>query len=248
MAKKKVTEEIEQPIITEKVDLDETQKLKSFWDKYSKPFLIGLAAGVLIFGGYWGYKKLISEPKEMKAAEAIFPAEAIFDQMDKTGFTKDSINLALNGGNANGVAFKGLLKVIGEYGGTACGNRANYLVGASYMHNGEFEKSIKHLKDFDANGAYQMDIKRNLMLGNDYAELKKTDEALAAFKSATTINAKDNALTADALFMAGRYAKKIGKTKEAIELFQKLKDDYPADQAVQAGEVDKNLATLGVTK
>jgi tetratricopeptide (TPR) repeat protein len=248
MAKKKVTEEIEQPIIAEQVEIDETQKLKSFWNKYSKPFAIGFAAGVLIFGGYFGYKKLIKEPNEMKAAEAIYAAEAIFDQMDKTGFTKDSVNLALNGGNSNGVAFKGLLKVISEYGGTACGNRANYLVGASYMHNGEFEKSIKHLKDFNANGAQQMDIKRNLMLGQDYAELKKTDEALAAFKAATTINDKDNALTGDALFMAGRYAKKIGNTKEAIELFKKLKETYPADPTVQGGEVDKNLATLGVTK
>jgi hypothetical protein len=48
--------------------------------------------------------------------------------------------------------------------------------------------------------------------------------------------------------MAARYAEALGKSKDAIELFQKLKDDYPASQRVGSGEVDKYLASLGVTK
>jgi tetratricopeptide (TPR) repeat protein len=234
--------EVVEPIVEEK------EVLQDFWATNGKKIVIAAASLLILVGGYFGYKKLIAEPKEMKAAEAIFPAEAIFDKMSATNFTKDSVNLALNGGTANGVAFKGLLKVISEFSGTASGNRANYLAGAAYMHNGEFEKSIKHLKDFDSNGAHQMEIEKNIMLGQDYAELKKTDEALNSFKKATTVNTKDNALTSNALYLAGKYAKKIGNNKEAIELFQKLKDNYPADNTVQGGEVDKYLATLGVTK
>ena len=56
------------------------------------------------------------------------------------------------------------------------------------------------------------------------------------------------AMATEALFTAGRYADAMGKTSEAVELFGKLKDKYPASQRVSSGEVDKYLASLGVSK
>jgi tetratricopeptide (TPR) repeat protein len=221
---------------------------KDFLTTYSKPIIYAVTALVLLAGGWYGYKKLVKEPKEKNAAEAIFSAENLFDKMSNAAFSKDSVNIVLNGGTLDGAKVTGLLSVISKFGGTASANRANYIVGATYLQIKEFDKAIKYLNDFSANGAYQTDIKKNIMLGHAYAELKKSDDAFSAYKKATAINTKDEALTADALLIAAAYAETLGKAKDAIELYQNAKDNYPNFQAVQNGDVDKYLAKLGVTK
>jgi tetratricopeptide (TPR) repeat protein len=244
MAQKKQTVEevVVEPIIEHK------QSAGDFFAKFAKPFMVGLAAGIVLFGAWYGYKKLVKEPNEIKAEEAIFPAENLFDKMASAGFNKDSSTILLTGGTVGTTAVKGLLKIASENGGTTAGNRANYMIGATYLQTKEFDKAIKFLNDFDANGAYQTDIKKNMMLGHAYSELKKTEEALSAYKKAASINTKDEAFTSDALNTAAAYAESLGKTKEAIELYQQLKEQYPLTQAVQSGDVDKSLAKLGITK
>jgi tetratricopeptide (TPR) repeat protein len=242
MALKNKEVEIEtEEIVTEAVK-------KDFLTQYSKPIIYAVSAFLLSFGGWYGYKKLVSEPKELKAAEAIFAAENLTDKMFNESFSKDSLNTALNGGTLDGIKITGLLKVIKDYGGTLNANRATYLVGAAYLQNKEFDKAIKYLNDFNPHGAYQTEIKKYIMLGHANSELKKTDEAFSAYKKATTINTKDEALTSDALTIAASYAATLGKTKDAVELYQNLKNNYPSSPAVSSGEVDKNLAKLGVTK
>ncbi len=221
---------------------------KDFWATYSRPIIYAGSAIIIVAAAWFGYKKLVKEPKEQKAAEMIFSAENIFDKMSVAGFSKDSVNIVLNGGVLGGNNVTGLLKVLSSYGGTEAGNRATYLIGASYLQTQEFDKAIKYLKDFSPNGAYQMDIKRDIMLGHAYAEQKKTDEAFEYYKKASSIDDKDEALTSDALIIAAAYAESLGKTKDAIDLYQKVKDTYPGSQAVASGNVDKSLARLGVTK
>jgi tetratricopeptide (TPR) repeat protein len=243
LKKDKVEEVIVEPVIVE-----EKKDALHFFTKYGKQFMVGVVAGILLFGGWYGYKKLMKEPNALKAEEAIFPAENLFGKMAATSFSKDSTNTLLNGGVLVTTAVKGLLKIVSENSGTAAANRANYMIGATYLQTKEFDKAIKYLKEFDANGAYQTDIKKNIMLGHAYAELKKTDDALASYKKATTINTKDEPFTADALVTAAAYAETLGKTKDAIELYQNLKENFPLTQPVQSGEVDKCLARLGITK
>ena len=243
MAAKNVTVTTEDNITTETYIVK-----KDFWTTYSRPIIFIGGAIIILIGGWYGYKKLVKEPKEQKAAEMIFPAENIFDKMAQSGFGKDSVNVVLNGGMLGGTNINGVLKVISTYGGTDAGNRAQYLAGASYLQIGDFDKAIKYLKEFEPNGAYQMDIKRDIMLGHAYAEKKQSEDAFDSYKKAASINEKDEAFTSDALVIAAAYAESLGKTKDAIELYQKVKDNYPASQVVATGEIDKNLAKLGVTK
>ena len=221
------------------------QKTKAFWMKNAK--ILAIIIGVIILGvaAYFAYDKFVVEPKEQQANEAIFAAESLFDKMAVSGFNADSINIALNGGAIEGQKVTGLLTVASKYSGTPAGNRATYMVGASYLHSGDFDMAIKFLKDFDGNGASQVQMKAYEMLGHAYAEKKNTEEALSNYKKATTVNTKDEAFTADALFLAANYAEATGKKKEAIELFKKMKEDYPTNSAVASGEVDKYLAQLG---
>jgi tetratricopeptide (TPR) repeat protein len=236
------TEQIQEPII-----VDDRNVLLEFWNKYSKKilmFLGGLLLGVLLF---FGYKNFVKAPKEKEAAEASFPAEMLFGKMASSQFSKDSVNIVLNGGVLDGAKITGLLSIISKYGGTNAGNRASYFAGATYLHTNEYEKAIKYLKDYDNKGAYQTEIKKQTMLGHCYAELKKNDEALDAYTKATSVNKKDENFTADALMVAGGFAEKIGKNKEAIAFYKEARDEYPNFAAVQNGDVDKYLAKLGVT-
>ncbi len=224
------------------------ERAKGFWAKYSKPVTyVGLIV-ILAIGGWYGYKNFIKLPKEKKANEAIFPAESLFDKMATSGFNKDSVNIVLNGGSLDGAIITGLLKVISSYDGTNAGNRAKYMTGACYLQIKQFDKAVKYLKDFDGNGASQVQSKAYVMLGHAYAEQKKTDDALDYYKKAAVVNEKDEFISADALMLAASYADAMGKSKDAVELYQKLKDKYPTSIAVKSGDVDKYLARLGTLK
>ena len=226
---------------------DVVERAKGFWMAYSKRIIIAGTALILVLGSILGYKYLVSIPNEKTANDLIFPAEKLFGKLAaSSSFNKDTVNMILNGDKANGVT--GLLKIAGSYGRTSSGNRAEYMIGACYLQLKQFDKAIKHLKEFDANGATQIESKAYILLGHAYAEEKKTDNALDYYKKAGSISDLDEGMASEAMFIAGRYADALGKSKEALEIFQNLKDKYPTTQHVSSGEVDKYLASLGVTK
>lgn len=218
------------------------ERAKGFWAKFSKPIIYAGGAIILLTGSWLGYKNFVKIPNEEKASEMIFPAEQLFDKMTQQGFNKDSINLVLNGGN--GIA-AGVLKVTNNYGGTTAGNRAHFIAGACYLHNKDFNNAIKHLKDFST-PATQIQAAAYSMLGDANSELKKNEEAFDYYKKAAAVNTKDEFMTAEAIYKAGLFAEATGKTKEAIEFYQKIKDEYPKNN--HAFEMDKYLARLGVIK
>ena len=241
MLEKNVIEPTTKPIET----VEPLERAKGFWENYSKQIVYIGSAIIILIAAWYIYKNFVVAPKETKASELMFPAENLFAKMATGNFSKDSVNIALNGGDLNGKKVTGLLKIASQYGGTAAGNRANFMIGASYLHIGEFAKALTYLKDFDGNGATQVQSKAYLLMGHAYAEQKKTAEALTNYKKAASVNSKDEFFAADALLIAAAYAESIGDTKEAISIYRELTEKYPSNMAVQNGEVEKNLARLG---
>ena len=98
--------------------------------KNNKQKLVGLlVVVVVVLAGYFGYTELYQNPREAKAADAMFTAEQYF--------AVDSSNLVLNGDGTN----KGVLYVIKEFSGTKAANLAKYYAGISYFRTGDFNKS-----------------------------------------------------------------------------------------------------------
>ena len=54
-------------------------------------------------------------------------------------YEKDSFNLAINGDGTN----PGFLDIIEDYSATPAGNLANYYVGVSYLHLGQYEDALE---------------------------------------------------------------------------------------------------------
>ncbi len=233
----------EKQVTAEAVEKNEAvDKAMDFWAKFSKPIIYVGSAVILVVGGWYAYKNFVKDPNEEKAADMIFPAETLFDKMaQQASFNKDSVNAVLNGGGM-GIT-TGVLKVISGYGGTEAGNRAHFIAGACYLHNKDFNNAIKQLKDFSTK-ATQVQTAAYSMLGDANAELKKNDEAFDYYKKAAAVNTKDEFMTAEALYKAALFADAIGKSTEAVDLFKKIKDEYP--RSSHANEVDKYLARLGV--
>lgn len=226
----------------------ETSRSVPFWEKYNKPIIYIGGLIILLAGAWIGYREMVVKPREVKANEMLFAAENLFGKMAASGFNKDSSVVVLNGGPMEEQNVTGVLKVISSYGGTAAGNRARYIAGATYLHLKEFDKAISFLKDFRGNGAHQAESKAYVMLGHAYAEKNNVNEALNYYKKAANVNRKDETVTPDALYLAASYADTQGKTDEASKLYRELKDNFPSFTAVRSGEVDKYLARLGEFK
>jgi len=218
----------------EQADQEVVDKAVGFWNAYGKKLSIGIAALVILVGGYWAYGIFVQAPKEQKANEEIFMAESFF--------RKDSFNLALNGNAAT----PGLLKVISKYDGTQSANLARLYAGECYLQLGEFQKAIDQLEKFSSNGAKQVEAKVEGLLGDAYAELKKNEEAIAHYKKAGTLFPDDQAISSEYLFRGALLSEMSNKNEEAIELYQLLKEKYPRTD--KGFVVDKYLARLGVVR
>ena len=207
-------------------------KAKDFWEKYNRPVTIISTVIILLVGGYYIYKNFFQNPKEAKAADAMFMAEQYYRM--------DSVNLALNGDGQN----YGFLRVIDKFGGTDAANLARFYTGDCYIRLGENEKAIKYLKKFST-GAKQVQARAYKLLADAYAETGKNSDALEYYKKAAHHFEKDDANSAEYLFLAAYFADRVMKnSKEAIELYKELKEKFPATQ--QGRQADNYLAQLGV--
>jgi hypothetical protein len=74
------------PTVTTEVNITtETYTVKkNFRETYSKPIIYMGGALIIILVAYFGYQKLVSEPKEIDAAALIFPAESLWSKCYRT--------------------------------------------------------------------------------------------------------------------------------------------------------------------
>jgi len=225
---------------THKKDVDVVTRARGFWVKNSKPIIYISTAIILLAGGWLVYKYMFKLPKEEKANDAVFVVQKYFSDFSNAPDSAKAAmaNRVLNGDGANG----GALKFISKYDGTNAANLCHYYAGASYLHLKQFDKAIKQLKDFDTD-ASQIKSRAYGMIGDAYAELKKNNDALEYYKKAADVNEKDEFTCSEYLFRAGLFAETIGKKQEAIDLYKKIKKDYPLTD--KAANIDRYLARLG---
>jgi tetratricopeptide (TPR) repeat protein len=225
----------------QKKEVDVVEQARDFWAQYNKPISYIGSAIIILFIGWMVYKYMFKVPAQEKADKVVFVTQKYFSEF--TGATDSSkILLAtkvLNGDGRN----PGALRSINEYSGTPAANLCDYYAWACYLQLGQFTKSIKYLKNFDANGADQIESRALGMMGDASAELNKNDDALNYYQKAANVNEEDTYTSSEFLFRAALFAQSVGKQKEAIDLFKKIKTEYPLTE--KAADVDRYLAKLG---
>jgi len=172
---------------------------------------------VVLVAGYFGYTELYQNPREAKAADAMYTAEKYF--------AVDSSNLVLNGDGTS----KGVLYIIKQYSGTQSANLAKYYAGISYYRLNDFNKSIEYLKDFSTSSKQVQAIAYGT-IGDAYSELKKTDDAVNYYKKAGSHFPEDEAISSEYMFRAAALLELNGKADDAVAIYNDIKSKYPKSE------------------
>ncbi len=207
-------------------------KAKDFWTQYNKPVMVVSTILILAIGGWYAYQNFVVKPKELKASDAMYKAEAYYRM--------DSLNLALNGDGQ----YDGFLRIISKYGGTKAAKLAHFYAGDIYIRMNDNDNAVKHLKKFSSKSK-PLQARAYKLLGDAYGDLGKNSEALINYKKAARHFEKDETNSAEYLFFAAYFADRVMKDqKEAIALYKEIKEKFP--KSTQAFEADSYLAQLGV--
>ncbi|MGL5682943.1 MAG: tetratricopeptide repeat protein [Marinifilaceae bacterium] len=198
---------------------------EQFIEKNQKNLLAALLIIMVAVGGWFGYDKLVREPKVAEAQAQLFGAQTLFENDDYT--------TALNG-DGNRLGF---LEVANKYSATPAGNLANYYAGLSYLYLGEYENAIAKLKAFSADDL----LMGNMALaniGDAYMQLNNYKEA-ASFYGKATASKQNDFSTPYILMKQGLALEKAGDAKKAVEVYSKVEKDFP--NSMQAREVEKYI-------
>lgn len=209
------------------LDMEEALSSSEAFLIQNKGKILGtIAAVVILIAGFIGYQHFISEPREIKASEALFRGEQYF--------RAENYDAALNG---DSLGYKGFLKVANEFSGTKAANLANAYAGISYAKLGKYEEAVKLLDSFSADDLL---VAPAIMgtIGNCYAEMGQLDKAAALLMKAAD-KADSQALSPIYLIQAGQLFEKLNKNSEAIKVYTLVKEKYY--QSFQAMDVDKYI-------
>ena len=205
-------------------------KTEQFLESNQKLIAILIGSIVVITVGYLGLNKFYLEPRTKNAQDQMFMAQTYFE--------KDSFNLALNGDGNN----LGFLDVIDDFGSTDAGNLANYYAGVSYLHMGQFDKAIDHLKKFDTDDALLGPISVGAQ-GDAQLELGKTENALDLYTKAYKMN--ENILTSPIYMLkAAEILESTNKTADALKIYETIKLKFP--ESNEGKNIDKYIARIKV--
>ena len=213
------------------VDISEvTGKAEDFYQKNQKPLLIGVAALVIIVGGWMAYKNLYAAPRQKEALSQMAQAEFQFE--------RDSFAQAL----ANpGGGFPGFDAIVKKYGSTPAGNAARYYAGISCLNLGQFDAAISYLDDFSPKGELLPSMKYGA-LGDAWAEKGDLDKALGFYKKAAAEGEGNEILQPYYLKKYALLSEKQGKPKEAVEAWETIKANFP--QTPEARDAEKYIVRL----
>jgi len=197
------------------VDIEEVRgSMLDYFENNKMLVLGGIAALILLVGGYMFYKFGVIQPRAEEAQTSLFRAE--------TQFARDSFALALEspGGDA-----EGLLDIIENYGGTKQANLAKYYAGVSYLNLGRYDEAIEYLSSFDPSGSEILNAMKNGAMGDAYSELGDMGKAASAYSSAS--KGGDEFSAPYYLNKLGLLKKREGDTEAALSAFKQIDSKYP---------------------
>jgi tetratricopeptide (TPR) repeat protein len=210
---------------------DIMDRVQGKYEENKNYVFIALAAVILIIGGTWWYQNN-KESQNLEANNLIWKQDQNFDT--------DNFETALNGTTNN----VGYAYIADEYNGTSAGDIATYNMGVGYLNLGKYNEAIDALEDVDFEDIILGAIAKGAT-GDAYFELGKVDKAISNYKAA--VSHSDNELTVPVYLKKLAIAQEeAGDMKDAIESYQRIKDDYST--APEARDIEKFIARLQAKK
>lgn len=208
--------------------LDETaSRSEKFVIKNQKTIFIVLGLIAVLILSYLPYQKYIVTPKEKEAANELAFPKVYFEKASTSAVAVDSLyTLALNGADGK----LGFVDISSEYSGTKAGNLANYYAGLSYLKLKNYKEAIEYLEKFSSDDELLGPTAKGA-IGDAFADINQPEDALDYYLKAADL--RDNNFSSPLfLFKAGNTAMDLEKFSEALDIFNRIKKEYPdSDEA-----------------
>ena len=143
---------------------------------------------------------------------------------------------ALNGDDFN----IGLLEIIEKYEGSSAANKACLYAGIVYAQMKQYEDAIKYLSEYNGNDNI-IAAKAKQTLGNCYSQTGDINKAIELVLEAAEM-ANNVAVTPACLRDAAAMYEAQGNKAEAMNLYNRIKNEYPASPVASEAIVKINAA------
>jgi len=220
--------------------LDETASRSEQWILKNRNAIFAvLATVVVVILGYLAYQKYVQAPKEKEAANELAFPKAYFEDAMTNSVAADSLfTLSLKGADGK----YGFIDVASEYSGTNAGNLANYYAGISYLKLKNYQEAIEYLEKFSSNDELLGPVAKGA-IGDAFADINQLDDALDYYLKAANLK-NNNFSTPLFLFKAGNTAMSLEKYSKALEVFNRIKMDYPTSEEAKNIDIYINKAAF----
>ena len=204
-------------------------KSEQFFENNKKTIFGCLIAIIVIIAGSMLYVAKVAQPRQIKAAEALFPGESYFIDGDYA--------TALNG---DAYGYEGFIEIAKQYGSTKAGKLAGLYAGICYAQLDNMDEAQKYLAKFK--GSDQMVAPSALgALAHCYATAGEYTKAISTFEKAAK-KADNNLLSPNFYFQAGLIYESIDKPEQALKIYKMIKTQYP--ESIESQDIDKYIARL----
>jgi len=202
-------------------------KTEQFLEQNYKSLLITLGVVVALVGLFW-LSKIYLGKRNDEAQSQMYQAERYLEM--------DSLNLALNGdGN-----YLGFLDIASDYKFTNAGNLARYSAGLCYLHLGQYEEAIEYLEKYTKKDKVLGSLAIG-SVGDAYIELGDNEKGISKYLEAAEY-AENSFNTPLYLMKAGEIRELEGNYAGALELYERIKDEYP--ESTEGSSIDKYIARI----
>ncbi|HPH16349.1 MAG TPA: tetratricopeptide repeat protein [Bacteroidales bacterium] len=221
------TNETNEPQKLEKIE-STLGRAELYIEQNQKKLTYIVGAVLIVVAGFIAYRNFVISPRETEVQNVIWQAQ--------NAFAKDSFNIALYGNES----VMGFSEIVDEYGSTKAGNLAKAYAGFCCIKLGEYENAISYLEDFEVQDPVIMPLAKSA-IGDAYTELGNLDKAVAFYLEAAELSSHE--LSSPLFLMkAGMVYEKMGKKDKALEVYTKIKDEYPTSN--EASSIDKYITRV----
>lgn len=199
---------------------------EQFIEKNQKGIFIVILVVVIAVGAWLTLRHFYFQPRETTAYAEMFKGEFYLDT--------DSFALALNG---NGADYIGFEAIVNDYAHTDAANLAAAYAGICHFNLGNYNAALDYFKKFDADDKF---VSTNVlgMIGNCYANMDQTAEAMATFEKAAQ-KADNDLFSPFYLKKAATIAEATGNYDKALALYNQIKNNYATSTV--ARDIDKYI-------
>ncbi|MFO7574634.1 MAG: tetratricopeptide repeat protein [Bacteroidales bacterium] len=203
-------------------------KTEQYLEENYRTLINWLAVVVGIVAVIW-LGKMFLDKRSTEAQSQMYQAEMYFEA--------DSMSLALYGdGN-----YLGFLDIESTYKMTKAANLARYYAGIAFLKLGEYDDAIEYLDKYRKRDKV-LAATATAATGDAWIELGDIDKGIEYYNDAISLSSGNSFLAPVFMMKAGTAYEVNGDYGKALEIYQRLRDEFPSSS--EGGNAERHIARV----